>query len=109
MRRSLLTFLTVVCLATWIQGVENAAGVSRPKTEWVRTIDGWQSRHAVKIRTPAAQRELHPGLVAAFLLGASTFCLVAFPARVSPQAVSLPVVPTRRRRAPAGRAGAVAG
>jgi hypothetical protein len=93
----------------WIQGVENAAGVSRPRTEWVRTVDGWQSRHAVEIRAQTAQRDLHPGLVAAFVLGASMFCLVAFPARVSPQAVPLPLVPTRRRGVPAGRAATAAG
>jgi len=88
MRRFWLTFLTVVCLAGWLQGIENAVGVSRPKVEWVRTVDGWQSRDAVAVDAATTRGELHPGLVAAFLLGASVFCLVAFPARVTPHAVA---------------------
>ena len=109
MRRSLLTFLTVVCLASWIQGLESAAGVPRPKIQWVRTVEGWESRHAVDVRSQRGRGELHPGLVAAFILGASIFSLVAFPARVAVHSAPSLVAVPRRRGAPASRAASAAG
>jgi hypothetical protein len=98
----------VVCLANWIQGVENAAGDPRPKTDWVRTVDGWESRHAVETHSRGAHAELHPGLVAAFLLGASIFSLVAFPARVVAKSTASGTAPVWRRseQAPAARSAA---
>jgi hypothetical protein len=81
-RRFLFTLLTVVGLSMLISGSEQAGGVSPGAKDWVRTADGWESRHVVQARPRMAAPALHPGLVAAFQLGASVFCLLAFPAQV---------------------------
>jgi hypothetical protein len=91
-RRHLVTFLAVVGLSAYIAGGERAAGVGRLTKDWVRTAHGWESREVVKVTHETAAPRLHPGLVAAFQLGASVFCLLAFPASA---------VPVRRSRVPA--------
>ncbi len=96
-----MTFLTVVCLASWIQNVESAARVPSGKTDWVRTIDGWESRRTLDVRAGGPHGEVHPALVAAFLLGASVFCLVAFPARVVVRSAASRSIHPRRRPAQA--------
>jgi hypothetical protein len=83
-RHHLLTFLAVCGLSLWISGAERAAGVASVTKDWVRTAHGWESRAAVEPSPRQAPPRLHPGLVAAFQLGASVFCLLAFPASAVP-------------------------
>jgi hypothetical protein len=84
LRRSLFTFLTVCGISLWISGGERAAGVAHGAKDWVRTAHGWEPRQVVQLTHEAAPPRLHPGLVAAFQLGASVFCLLAFPASAVP-------------------------
>lgn len=92
MRRHLLPFLTVVGLSMYIASGERAVGVATLTKDWVRTIHGWESREVLEVTHETGPPRLHPALVAAFQLGASVFCLLAFPASA---------VPVRRSRLPA--------
>jgi hypothetical protein len=83
-RRHLLTFLTVVGISLYIAGGERASGGGRLTKDWVRTAHGWESREVIQVTAQSAPPRLHPGLVAAFQLGASVFCLLAFPASAVP-------------------------
>jgi hypothetical protein len=82
-RRSLLVILIVAVLSAWISRMERPAEATPYETDWVRTADGWQSRTVLAARTSVQPLALHPGLVAAFQLGASLFVLLAIPANVS--------------------------
>ena len=84
MRRCLFTFLAVCGISLWISGAERAAGVAHATKDWVRTSHGWEPRQVVQVRRHTTSPRLHPGLVAAFQLGASVFCLLAFPASAVP-------------------------
>lgn len=106
MRRSLLTILTVAALSGLINRWERAPAAVAGRGDWVRTIDGWEPRRVLNRDIPPASRQVHPGLVAAFQLGASTLALVAFPARVvAVRPASERQEPSRRRRAAAVAAG----
>lgn len=80
MRRSLLTILIVACLAALIARAEQASGGAR-HPQWVRTKAGWETRAAIDARPASLLPAVHPGLVALFQLGVSTFALIAFPSR----------------------------
>jgi hypothetical protein len=83
-RRHLITFLAVVGLSLYLVGGERAVGVNHLTKDWVRTSYGWEPREVVQATHETAPPRLHPGLVAAFQLGASVFCLLAFPASAVP-------------------------
>ena len=82
MRRSLLIVFTVAALSAWISHVQQAPVAAAP-TDWVRTVDGWQRRGVLELQTATPHEVVHPGLVAAFQLGASAMALLAFPARAA--------------------------
>ena len=108
MRRGLLTFLFVTAISGWISQGEQAVGLASPTGDWVHTAAGWELRTALE-RTPRrAPVDIHPSLVAAFQLGASLFFLIAFPARVSAQPLTLAARPQLRPHA-AGRLSAAVG
>jgi len=92
LRRHLFTFLAVCGLSLWISSAERAAGVAGMTKDWVRTAHGWEPHGVVRVTHDSPPPRLHPGLVAAFQLGASVFCLLAFPASA---------VPVRPSRVPA--------
>ena len=98
MRRSLLVILIVAALSAWISQLERAPGATGRQSDWVRTADGWESRQVLELHGAAPAFNLHPGLVAAFQLGASILFLAAFPGRALPAAA--PVEPPTRRPAP---------
>jgi hypothetical protein len=79
-RRCLLTIAIVALICSLINRAERVHGGAAFATDWVRTADGWESR-AVLLPPMAPAPQVHPGLVAAFQVGASLFCLLAFPAR----------------------------
>jgi hypothetical protein len=108
LRRSLMTLLIVAALSAWINRAERAAGLPAEAGPWVRTSQGWQSRAAVEPQEVSSPPPVHPGVIAALQLGASLLFLVAFPARVAVQPVSLAPAPAgshRRKAASATAAG----
>lgn len=104
MRRSILVIAIVAVLSAWIGRVEQAAGDPRSPQDWVRTADGWERRSVLTAERGPQAPEVHPGLVAAFQLGASLLVLLAFPGRAVPVAMTPAVV----RHTPARRGFAVA-
>jgi hypothetical protein len=105
-RKSLLIVLAVAALSTWIARLERAPRVAKaaaPATvhspsDWVRTVDGWERRSALMAGPPVVPVSLHPGLLAAFQIGASVLALALFPGRVVPVRKAAPA-PARVRRA----------
>lgn len=102
MRRSLFSILAVAALSGVIQQLERAPAAVAERADWVRTVDGWEPRHVLVRDIPAVSPQVHPGLVAAFQLGASMLALVAFPARVVVRRTAERAAPRRRRRVAAG-------
>ena len=99
MRRGLLTFLFVSAISGWICNGEQAIGLASTAGDWVHTAQGWESRTVLERAPRRAPVDLHPGLIAAFQLGASLFFLIAFPARVSPQPLTVAARPQLRPHA----------
>ena len=83
MSRNLLIILIVAAISSWINSGERAAGDTAYAADWVRTIDGWESRAVLEPYDPPTPPAVHPAVIAAFQLLASLFFLAAFPARVS--------------------------
>jgi hypothetical protein len=96
-RRSLITILAVAAISSWISRAEHASGEGRPRTDWVRTVDGWESRSVLAVASEQPTPELHPGLVAAFQLTASLLALVALPGRAVPVRSASTAMPSRPR------------
>jgi hypothetical protein len=80
--RNVLVILVVAAISGWINGNEHAVS-DVYATEWVRTIDGWESRVMVESYDPPSPPAVHPFVIAGLQLLASLFFLAAFPARVS--------------------------
>ncbi len=85
MYRAFATIAAVAVLSGFLAHLEHAQGERVEAGRWVRTADGWEPSGVLRAEshTPAAP-ELHPLLVAGFLLGASIFALLAFPNRKMP-------------------------
>jgi hypothetical protein len=96
MRRSILVIAIVAVLSAWIGRADRAAGVPRPPQDWIRTADGWEQRAALVVERPTQPTQVHPGLVAAFQLGASLLVLLAFPGRAVPVTARAPVASRTR-------------
>lgn len=81
--RSLLTISAVAVISCCLASFEQAQGRRPVSTDWVRTVDGWESSTVLRLesRTPSAPT-LHPALVAGFQLAVSLFALMAFPSQV---------------------------
>lgn len=88
MRRWILVVLSVAALSSLIAWAERARSaeqhVNAGGADWVRTVDGWEPRAALRIQQPTKPIELHPAIVAAFQMGASLLVLLAFPGRAVP-------------------------
>jgi hypothetical protein len=111
-RQSLLIILAVAALSSWFARMERAPRVaaaavpaaSRSPSDWVRTVDGWERRSALMAGPPVVSVSLHPGLLAAFQVGASLLALALFPGRAVPIRRAAPApaatrLSTRRRMA----------
>ena len=92
-RRCVLIILIVAALAAWISRAERVACATSLKNDWVRTAEGWERRAGLNADRSRPPLGIHPGLIAAFQLGASLFALLAFPGRATP-------APASRRPAP---------
>lgn len=97
----------VAALCGLINRWERVPAAFAEPTDWVRTVDGWESRQVLVRGTPPVSRQVHPGLVAVFQLGASALALAAFPARVAAVSVPSKQKPRvrRQRTASVGAAG----
>jgi hypothetical protein len=80
--RNVLVILVVAAISGWINGSEHARS-DVYATQWVRTVDGWESRAVVEPYDPPRPPAIHPFVIAGLQLLASLFFLAAFPARVS--------------------------
>jgi hypothetical protein len=106
-RNSILIFLAVAALSSWIARTERvtrtaavaAPGVSPSADDWVRTADGWERRAALMAAPPAVAVKLHPGLFAALQVGVSLLALAVFPGRARPIRPAAPAPATARRAA----------
>jgi hypothetical protein len=93
MRRSVLVILIVALLSAWISRAERVSGDSTTDHDWVRTSRGWEHRSGFNAARSQPPLPIHPGLIAAFQLGASLFVLLAFPGRAVPAAASRSAAP----------------
>lgn len=70
----------VALVSAAIRSAETAPDTPQLQTrDWVRTIDGWERRSALSVRTGPIVGNLHPATVASFQLSASLLCLAAYP------------------------------
>jgi hypothetical protein len=88
--RSLVTILLVSAISGWISSGERSAGQAAHATDWVRTVDGWESRRVVEAYERSAPLAVHPAVIAGFQLLASLLFLAAFPASVKHQPAPIP-------------------
>jgi len=103
-RRSILIVLAVAALSVWIARAERAPRIaaaaqaaSSSANDWVRTVDGWERRSALMAAPPVVSMNLHPGLLAAFQVGASLLALALFPGQALPVRKAAPAPATARR------------
>jgi hypothetical protein len=98
-----LVIFLVAAICVLINQAERAARAGAQRNDWVRTTDGWEPRRVLHPDITPPSPQVHPGLVAAFQLGASLLALVAFPSPAVP-AASKPLPQQRLRTRRRGRA-----